>query len=433
MFALKNIGSTFFLPLIGGIICLVMSGAAHAQMTETEAKHEKSQKGFSDIEVLPRFGKGRWCNWIANEPGTLFDNSERRFFQSVVIYGNPQWQYSYVSGTDIHGDEFSGSEFELRRFTLGMRVHFLQHFTFTISSDMEDDSGPDEDSDYESLDYALYSSDIIFDAQDAFNWDCYDKFQIRFGYFKVPSNAGWATSSNSMRAIERAAISNYSSPSDSLGLLISALRNRWDLQLGLFSGDDINNGLTLDQGSYWLGHVGYIFGKQERMDDIRADLRVLVNNDADESETFTQNWAVSLSTEMRKKHWRLMSELIVGENGDLDEPSERGRYWGINLTPSLWIIEDRLEAVFRYQYVQAQERNGFRLSSHSARRIADDVGADINGGYGDKNHSAYAGMNYYLCGDHTKAMVGVQWDKLTSKEVQVYEGFTTWVAFRLYF
>jgi len=110
---------------------------------------------------------------------------------------------------------------------------------------MEDDAGPDEYSNYDSFDYALYSSDIIFDAQDAFNWDCYDKFQLRFGYFKVPSNAGWATSSNSMRAIERAAISNFSSPSDSLGILISALRNRWDMQLGVFSGDDITMGSAM--------------------------------------------------------------------------------------------------------------------------------------------------------------------------------------------
>lgn len=433
MFALKNICSSLRSPIIAGLFCLMLSGAAHAQITETEAKHEKSQRGFSDIEVLPQFGKGRWCNWISHEPGTLFDNSERRIFQSVVLYGNPHWQYSHVNGTDMHGNKFSGSEFELRRFTVGMRVHFLQHFTFTISSDMEDDSGPDEESDYDSLDYALYSSDIIFDAQDAFNWHCYDKFQLRFGYFKVPSNAGWATSSNSMRAIERAAIANYSSPSDSLGLLISAVRNRWDLQLGLFSGDDINNGLTLDKGSYWLGHVGYIFGKQERIDDIRADLRVLINNDADESETFNQNWVASLSTVMRKRHWRLMGELIVGENGDLDIPSQRGRYWGVNLTPSVWLVEDRLEAVCRYQYAQAERRNGFRISSHSARRIASDAGADINNGYGDKHHSAYAGINYYLCGDHTKAMLGVQWDNLKSQERQVYEGFTTWVAVRLYF
>lgn len=433
MFVFKNIYPPFSLAFMGGIFWLVVSGSTYAQQTETEAKHEKSQKGFSDIEVLPQFGKGTWCNWIANDPGTLFDNSERKIFQSIVIYGNPQWQYSHVSGTDINGDDFSGSEFELRRFTLGMRIHFLKYFTFNASTDMEDDGGSDQDSGYGSFDYALYSSDVIFDAQDAFNWECYDKFEIRLGYFKVPSNAGWATSSNSMRAVERSALSNYSSPSDSMGILISAIRNRWDIQLGVFSGDDITNGLSNEQGSYWLGHVGYIFGKQERIDDFRADLRVLISNDADQCETLNQNWVVSLSTVMRKKHWRLMSELIVAENGDGDVPSERGRYWGINITPSLWIIEDRLEAVFRYQYAQAQERNGFRLSGHSARRIADDVGADIHDGYGDRNHSAYAGVNYYLCGDHTKAMLGVQWDQLTSGELQAYEGFTTWVAFRLYF
>lgn len=401
--------------------------------TESEAKHQKSLKDFSPIEVVPKFGKGRWCRWISNEPGTLWDNSEYRFVQSFVFYGNPQWQYSHVSGTDANGEKFSGDEFELRRFKLGMRIHFFQYFTASISSDMKDDGEPKDDESYDSFDYALYSSDIIFDAQDAFNWECYDQLQLRMGYFKVPSNAGWASSSNSMRAIERASLSNYSSPSDSVGAMISARRGRWDVDLGMFSSDDIDNGFSSDSGSFYFGHVGYMFGKWHQMDSVRTDLRVLVNSDASKGETFRQDWVVSASTVMRKKHWRFMADFIVGENGHFGDPSQRGSYWGAHITPSLWLIEDRLEAVFRYQYAQAERSNGFRISSHSIRRIADQVGADVHEGYGDKHQSAYAGINYYFCGDNTKIMAGVQWDDLQSNNQQVFEGLTTWVAIRLYF
>lgn len=401
--------------------------------TETEAKHQKALKDFSPIEVVPKFGQGKWCSWISNEPGTVFDNSGYPLIQSFVIYGNPQWQYAHVSGTDANGDSFSGDEFELRRFTLGMRLHFFQYFTASISTDMEDDGEPKDDDSYDSFDYALYSSDIIFDAQDAFNWECYDQFQLRMGYFKVPSNAGWSTPSNSMRAIERTSLSNYSSPSDSIGMMISARRGRWDVDLGLFSSDDINNGLSSDQGSFWLGHVGYMLGSWHELDSIRTDLRVLVNSDASKGETFRQNWVVSASTVMRKKHWRLMADLIVGENGTYGDPTQRGKYWGVNIMPSVWIIENQLEAVFRYQYAQAEKSNGFRISAHSIRRIADAAGADVHDGYGDRHHSAYAGINYYLCGDHTKIMAGVQWDDLQSHSNQVFEGLTTWVALRLYF
>ena len=321
----------------------------------------------------------------------------------------------------------------MRRFELGVRVHFLDYFTASFSTDVEDDGESKDDENYDSFDYTLYSSDVIFDAQDAFNWDCYDQFQLRLGYFKVPSNAGWTTSSNAMRGIERASLSNYSSPSDSIGAMISGRRNRWDFDLGVFSGDDIDNGFDSDRGSFWLGHIGYMFGERQRVDRLRTDLRVLVNNDSEKSETFLQDWVVSWSTVMRRERWRLMADLIVGDNGDHHEPSQRGYYWGINIMPSVWIIEDRLEAAFRYQYAEAEKRNGFRISAHSVRRIADQEGANINDGYGDQHQSAYAGLNYYICGDNTKIMAGVQWDDLQTKNKQVFEGLTTWVAVRLYF
>ncbi|NWK56414.1 hypothetical protein HW115_12390 [Verrucomicrobiaceae bacterium N1E253] len=420
-----------WLALIG--VLLITSSTLQGQITEIEAKHQKNLKDFSPIEVLPRFGEGRGCAWISNDPGTLFDSSENPIFQGAVIYGNPHWQYAHVSGTDALGNDFNGHESILRRFELGVRLHFLNYFTASISTDVEDDGKAKDDNSYDSLDYALYSSDIIFDAQDAFNWECYDQFQLRLGYFKVPSNAGWATSSNSMRAIERASLSNYSSPSDSLGAMISARRGRWDFDLGIFSGDEIDNGFDSERGSFWLGHIGYMFGKRERLDSLRTDLRVLVSNAPEKGETFQQDWVVSWSTVMRRQHWRMMSDFIIGENGDHNTPSQNGTYWGINIMPSVWLLEDRLEAIFRYQYVEADRRNGFRVSSHSIRRIADQEGAFINDGYGDKHQSLYAGLNYYICGDNTKIMAGVQWDDLTSRNKQVFEGLSTWFAVRLYF
>jgi len=370
---------------------------------------------------------------ISEEPGTLFTDESNKFIQSMVIYGNPQWQYSHVDGTDANGKDFQGDEFQLRRFTLGARIHFGEYFTFSISTDVDDDGEPKEDINFDSLDYALHASDIVFDAQDAFNWDYYDQLQLRVGQFRVPSNSGRAVQSNSMRAIERTSLSNYSSPLDSVGIMLSGRRHRWDFDLGIFSGSDLDNGLSLDRGSYWLVHAGYLFGERQRVDDLRADLRVLVNNNSDEGETFTQDWVVSFSTVMRKRLWRLRADIIVGENGDQGGPTQGGGYWGATFSPSVWLIEDQLEAVFRYQYAEAERRNGYRISAHSARRIAEDVGADINNGYGDKHKSLYAGINYYICGDHTKAMLGFQWDDLTSRNKDIYQGLTIWTALRIYF
>lgn len=415
------------------ILACVAPTRLSAQITETEAKHQKALKDFSPIEVLPKIGTHSACDWLTHDPGTLFNRSENTLIQSAVIYGNPQWQFSHVSGEDALGNDFSGDESLLRRFELGLRLHFLQFFTASISTDVEDDGEPKDDNSYDSFDYALYTSDIIFDAQDAFNWDCYEQFQLRVGYFKVPSNAGWSTSSNSMRSIERASLSNYSSPSDSVGAMISARRGRWDFDLGLFSADDVENGFNSNHGSFWLLHTGLLFGESQRVDSLRADLRVLINNDAEQAETLTHDWVVSCSTVMRRDRWRLMADFIIGQNSDFDDRSRRGHFWGINIIPSIWILEDQLEAVFRYQYAQAEKRNGYRISAHSVRRIADQENASINNGYGDQHHSAYLGLNYYICGDNCKIMTGVQWDDLETKNRQVYQGVTTWVALRIYF
>lgn len=433
-YSIRTNSSRKHLVILGSLLYLLTSVISSAQSTdETEIKHQRTLKDFSPIEILPKLGDGQWCGWIADEPGTLFDKPTNPAVQSVVIFGNPQWQYSHVSGTDSEGNDFSGDEFLLRRFKLGVRIHFLNYFTSSFASDVEDDGEPKENSDYNSFDYALQSSDVIFDAKDAFNWDRYDQFQLRLGYFKVPSNAGWARSSNSMQSIERDSLTNYSSPSDSMGAMLSGRLDRWDFDLGLFSGNDINNGLDNNSGSFWFARLGYMFGERQRLDSLRTDLRLLINNETKTNETFQQNWVVSWSTLMRQKHWRLMGDLIIGENGNYGDPTQQGSYWGLSLMPSIWLIEDRLEVVFRYQYAEAKESNGFRISSHSARRIADQEEANINDGYGDKHQSAYAGINYYICGDNTKIMAGLQWDDLQSSNEKIYEGLTTWVALRLYF
>ena len=426
-----------YLVIPGSLLYLIISVICAAESTDptdiTEAKHRRTLKDFSPIEILPKLGRGQWCGWIASEPGTIFDKPTNPVFQSVVIFGNPQWQYSHVSGTDSEGNDFSGDEFQLRRFKLGARIHFLNYFTSSFATDVEADGEPKKNNNYNSFDYSLYTSDVIFDAKDAFNWDSYDQLQLRLGYFKVPSNAGWARSSNSMQSIERDSLANYSSPSDSMGVMISGRRGRWDFDLGLFSSDDINNGLDSGTGGFWLVHLGYLFGERQRLDSLRTDLRLLISDNTKENETFQQDWVASWSTIMRRKHWRLVGDLIIGDNGDIGDSTRQGSYWGYSIMPSIWLIEDRLEAVFRYQYAEAKESNGFRISSHSARRIADQEEANINDGYGDKHRSAYAGINYYLCGDNTKIMAGLQWDDLQSNGKQVYEGLTTWVALRLYF
>ena len=104
--------------------------------------------------------------------------------------------------------------------------------------------------------------------------------------------------------------------------------------------------------------------------------------------------------------------------------------------PTRWIIENRLEAVFRYQYAHASSPEGIRLNSRYARNAghpSQENIAALDNGRGDEHHSTYLGLNYYLCGDNSKFMAGVEWDDINSNGNDVYEGITYWLAYRMYF
>ena len=98
------------------------------------------------------------------------------------------------------------------------------------------------------------------------------------------------------------------------------------------------------------------------------------------------------------------------------------------ITPHSVKLANLLNAELEMVQMRSRAAEGVRISSHSARRAADAVGADINGGRGDRYQSVYAGLNCYVCGDNVKAMVGFQWDDIESKGVQYYRGLTTCIA-----
>ena len=99
-----------------------------------------------------------------------------------------------------------------------------------------------------------------------------------------------------------------------------------------------------------------------------------------------------------------------------------------------WLQEDRLKLVLRYQYEGSDEKKGVGLNSRYARVAEDrDSNIKINSGRGDNHHSAYAGLNYYFCGENLKLISGIQYDDLSSAGARVYEGWTLGTSLRIWF
>ena len=97
--------------------------------------------------------------------------------------------------------------------------------------------------------------------------------------------------------------------------------------------------------------------------------------------------------------------------------------------PSTEIIKDKLEAVVRYQYANADARV-FKINKRNVNNVASADGVGINPG--DLNHTIYAGLNYFLCEDHARFQIGAEYETLTGRFLDV-EATTLWAAFKLDF
>ena len=147
------------------------------------------------------------------------------------------------------------------------------------------------------------------------------------------------------------------------------------------------------------------------------------------------NWAASAWTVIAEGPWTWRANVVYGE-ADSTLAARDGRFWGFVGTAQYWLLEDRLEAVARYHYQGAENREGIRLYSRYARIAGAAANEDIDllaGGYGDQQHALYLGLNWLLCGHQLKLMAGVELEQLKSGSTEVYEGLTYWLGLRHFF
>ncbi|NWK56415.1 hypothetical protein HW115_12395 [Verrucomicrobiaceae bacterium N1E253] len=413
--------------------------------------------GTEAKSVLEEPAPWNWCTWLQDDPGTLYKNKSNPYVQELKIYGRFQWQYAYVDGEgSFEGGtrDFNYDTEEIRRFRVGAKMKFLDYFSVHARANFENDLSPiggSRDIEY----FNLYTSTLDIDLQKAFDLDTLEELEISIGKQKVSNSAEKYISSRYIKTVERSSLSNYVTVPTSTGVSLSTAFDAWNISLGMYSGDLEQEFSKFDNDYFYTLHTGYKFEDPRFADKSRIDFRFILNGDEEENAvknlesigSFNQKWVASLSSKSKWGKLRLLTDLVYGDNGtnyDIDNkgrpennPEREGTFWGFVLLPTYWILDDQLEAVFRYQYASASEEEGFRISSRYSRTAGnayDFTGPnDMSNGRGDSHHSAYLGLNYYLCGDNAKIMAGVEYDDLDSGSQDVYEGTTIWTAFRMYF
>ncbi|RLQ20722.1 hypothetical protein DWB85_16470 [Seongchinamella sediminis] len=355
-----------------------------------------------------------------------------------------QYQLGYVDG-EAGGDSFhSGWQDELRRLYVGAYVNALGFMRIGGQANVARDNGRDRDIEFQQM----WDLTVSADLHKLSNWNRDSQLTVGYGVREVNMSEEWNVSSKKIHTVERSAISNKIWPYDGAFSNPTGAYAQWS-KGALKSTAGVFSTSTHDYWAQWDdGELFYLKFLYDRSASSAADkselLWTMFYQDTEAGEEALANglqWASSLSTRFGSGDWTMRLEGIYGDNGEFDSAGRQkaderqGDFWGIVVLPTVWLWQDRLEGVARYQYQAAQEAEGIRLNSRYVRRsetAEEDIAIPL-GGRGDKHHSGYLGLNYYLWKHNLKLMLGLEYDDINSGSRDVYSGWTSFFAIRTYF
>lgn len=325
------------------------------------------------------------------------------FVQEVKFTGRYHGQYH-----NIESDLGDDSDWENRRFRLGMDAKLLDLFTFKSSFNMR--------TDFSNPNRFVRNVDEM-----TISWDKNDFVSAWVGKAKPILTRDWTTSSNRIKTIERNILTNNLIVDKAWGGVVT-FKDLFGFtaSVGAFAGAvdtdwawaDFESGYALNAS---IGHA------LTANSEIRLDY---VYNDGDVRNNQFRRFehSFSLNTQSDWDRFHLYTDLVfatgIGAQEDI---------YGVVIEP-YYNITDKLEGVFRYTYAGADSEigRGINLQSREERKTVD--GASLRA---DEYHGFYGGLNYYICGDKLKLMNGVEYsvaDGATDADF-----WTFWSGVRLYF
>ncbi len=375
----------------------------------------------------PSSNTGDWCGWLQDKPGLLYKNQENPYLQSFQIGGRFQYQAGFLDGEDVNGRNFNDPYDEYRRVRIESKTEFLQFFTAKVGINIVNDgrpSGTDLDWGYDTFDEA----NVSFDLKKAFGAGTLDSLKLSYGRFKFNITEEVRTSSKEIITIERSAIAGkvYNSGRPT-GFTLDAAQGPWSGTAGIFSTEDDSEFI----GGWNDGIAYYLAVVHEAGDGIVLSGDFVYNDrKAGDDDFLGYKWATSLNATCERGRFGILGTLVVGENNSA-AANQGGNFYGLVAMPWYWIVDEKLQAVFQYSFSGAGEDAGIRTNSRYVRS-QHSPGVNVNGGRGDALHTAYAGLNYHLCGHNAKIMGGIEYTSLDTPAGDV-DALTYLIAFRSFF
>ena len=332
----------------------------------------------------------------------LHDGEENAFVQSVLLTGRFQFEHAAV-----RGEQADHSEWNVRRFRLGVRSQFLRDFTLHTEGEIN----PQE-------------ADPVYTRLTDFyiEWSRSERFALTLGKQGVGFTMDGTTSSKELLTIDRSNLANNMwFPQEYIpGASISGGISGWVYTLGAFSGGRANRAFGEFDGSvFGLAAVGLDVSELLGANDAVLTASY-VHQRPHENNTFTRQLrrSTSLNFRLDAGRWGLRSDVSTAE-GYLGQQD----LWGLMTTPFLNATE-KVQLVARHTYLVSDGENGIRLARYENQTVS---------GRGDRYHELYLGANYYLYGHKLKIQIGAQTARMRDRadDGGAYSGTAVTTGLRL--
>ncbi len=337
-----------------------------------------------------------------------------RAVSDVAIRGRIQTQFGYARADNDEGsDDFT--TFEVRRARIGLTGTLADDFRAQLEANLVPGS-----------DLSMRSAFI--------QWRAYAPAHIKMGYDKPRSSLEENTSSGAILTVERTLLNSLvAAPGPMTGLSL-------DGAAGLLS---YGGGIYNDRSNRHAGgsDARYLFNVYSRLtlDDFvgennRFFLQAAYLSSDDEGGLFGSRFddAFTIAGHFVSGPFDFRAEFMQGDN-------DGAKISGFYLMPSYYLT-DSLQAVMRYEWVEADNERGIRAPGRYLRDVPslaierdeeDVVLRDPQAG--DEYQALYLGLNYYFAGHAHKLMLGAELAELKNTDAGTLDGLTVTTAWRMLF
>lgn len=368
---------------------------------------------------------GDWCSGL-HGLGNIHEDLENPYIQSLALSARLHYQADYIDGDDNLGNSFHNSADNYRRARVGAKMDFLRLFSAKAVIDLVDDNryrGGELDWGYRRFD----SATLTFNLAEAFRIGALDALSLSYGRHILTLTTEMAISSNNIISIERSSITNkLHNDARPTGLSLKAGKNGWLVTAAVFSTEDDSDFL----GGFNDGLAYFAAVERTVTKALSFRLDAVVNDTSPgEDDIIGYDWATSFNVVWDEKPCGVLAAVVLGDNGAL--PGGRGgAFHGLTVMPWVWIVPEKLQAVFQYSLSGSEEPSGIRANT---RYLAGSQNiANVNSGRGDELHTFYLGLNHHLCGNNLKLMGGIEYAALKTSGGHV-SALTYSLAARVFF